>query len=178
MAFALEYGQAVPVRAHPALEDRVAVVEQVVCGDRGSDVACGFAHVVGGVQRGDVFEDHAQRRKVATQRDQLGVDEHPLAIEHVDLPVGDLAVHAQRQAESLHRFEHPMAAGEVGYAGGFVEHYVLPVLYPAALTRDIQFALALVVVAANLAVYGWLLISLRRPLSASGRDAPAHRAGR
>ena len=70
------------------------------------------------------------------------------------------------------------AAGEVGYAGGFVEHYVLPVLYPAALTRDTQFALALVVVAVNLAVYGWLLITLRRPLSASGRDAPAHRAGR
>ena len=70
------------------------------------------------------------------------------------------------------------AAGEAGYSGGFVEHYVLPVLYPAALTRDIQFALALVVVAANLAVYGWLLMNLRRPLSASGRDAPAHRAGR
>lgn len=33
-------------------------------------------------------------------------------------------------------------AGEVGYSGGFVEHYLLPVMYPANLTRPIQFALA------------------------------------
>ena len=70
------------------------------------------------------------------------------------------------------------AAGEAGYAGGFVEHYVLPVLYPAALTRDVQFVLALGVVAVNAAIYGWLLFIAWRGLSASGRGAPSHRAGR
>src|SRR5215813_4932302 len=32
-------------------------------------------------------------------------------------------------------------AGESGYAGGFVEHYVVPVLYPADLTARMQLAL-------------------------------------
>jgi Protein of Unknown function (DUF2784) len=44
-------------------------------------------------------------------------------------------------------------AGGAGYEGGFVEHYLLPVLYPGALTREVQLVLAGVVVAVNLAVY-------------------------
>ena len=53
-------------------------------------------------------------------------------------------------------------AGEAGYSGGFVEHYVIPVLYPSVLTRNLQFVLAGVVVGLNLAVYGWVLWRLRR----------------
>ena len=44
-------------------------------------------------------------------------------------------------------------AGEQGYAGGFVEHYVVGVLYPDGLTRDIQVALGLLVLVVNAAVY-------------------------
>jgi hypothetical protein len=47
--------------------------------------------------------------------------------------------------------------GEGGYAGGFVEHYVLPALYPAGLTRGVQWALAALVVGINAAVYGWIV---------------------
>lgn len=54
------------------------------------------------------------------------------------------------------------AAGQAGYAGSFVEHYLLPIIYPAGLTRDIQFALAAVVIVVNIAVYGWLLLRRRR----------------
>lgn len=43
--------------------------------------------------------------------------------------------------------------GEAGYSGGFVDHYLLPVLYPGALTRNIQFVLAALVLALNVAVY-------------------------
>ena len=43
--------------------------------------------------------------------------------------------------------------GEAGYTGGFVEHYVLPVLYPAELTRTTQLVLGGLVVAVNVAVY-------------------------
>jgi hypothetical protein len=46
------------------------------------------------------------------------------------------------------------AAGEAGYAGGFVEHYVLPALYPAGLTPAMQVAFGLAVVAINALVYG------------------------
>ncbi|TMA22899.1 MAG: DUF2784 domain-containing protein [Deltaproteobacteria bacterium] len=31
--------------------------------------------------------------------------------------------------------------GAAGYAGGFVEHYLVPVLYPASLTRGVQVLL-------------------------------------
>ena len=45
------------------------------------------------------------------------------------------------------------SAGLQGYQGGFVEHYILPVLYPAGLTRNVQLVLGLVVVGMNLAIY-------------------------
>lgn len=48
------------------------------------------------------------------------------------------------------------AAGAEAYAGGFVEHYLLPVLYPAGLTRELQWALGAGLVAFNLAVYALL----------------------
>jgi uncharacterized membrane protein YhhN len=44
-------------------------------------------------------------------------------------------------------------AGEAGYSTGFVEHYLLPVLYPSALTRDIQLLLGVAVIAINLSIY-------------------------
>lgn len=43
--------------------------------------------------------------------------------------------------------------GEAGYTGGFVEHYVIPVLYPQALNRDIQFILGGIVIGLNVLVY-------------------------
>jgi uncharacterized protein DUF2784 len=53
-------------------------------------------------------------------------------------------------------------AGEAGYEGGFIEHYLLPVLYPAGLTRGLQVALGSVVIGVNLLVYGFLLARRRR----------------
>lgn len=49
------------------------------------------------------------------------------------------------------------AAGDAAYAGDFVAHYVLPWLYPAGLTREVQILLGLGALAANAAIYGWLL---------------------
>ncbi|MFT3850926.1 MAG: DUF2784 domain-containing protein [Propionivibrio sp.] len=43
--------------------------------------------------------------------------------------------------------------GEAGYAGGFVDHYLLPIVYPRGLTREWQIALGLGVAALNLAAY-------------------------
>ncbi len=55
-----------------------------------------------------------------------------------------------------------LRAGLDGYPGGFLEHYVIPVLYPAALTRRTQLILGALALAANLAAYGALLRRLRR----------------
>ena len=43
--------------------------------------------------------------------------------------------------------------GEAGYPGGFVEEYILPVIYPAGLTREIQIILGIFVITVNLVIY-------------------------
>jgi len=45
-------------------------------------------------------------------------------------------------------------AGERGYDGGFIEHYLIPLMYPPGLTSDIQLVLGLVLLAINLVAYG------------------------
>jgi hypothetical protein len=44
-------------------------------------------------------------------------------------------------------------SGSAGYSGGFVEHYLLPIIYPSALTRGVQLGLAVLVLLTNLVVY-------------------------
>ncbi|UKL14595.1 DUF2784 domain-containing protein [Dissulfurimicrobium hydrothermale] len=57
-----------------------------------------------------------------------------------------------------------LAGGQVGYTGDFVGHYILPLLYPAGLTRRTQTDLGLLVVAINILIYGWMAVR-----SVSGR---------
>jgi len=47
-------------------------------------------------------------------------------------------------------------AGEQGYSGGFIEHYILPIVYPPGLTREVQLVLAALVVVLNLGIYGFV----------------------
>lgn len=44
-------------------------------------------------------------------------------------------------------------AGEQGFPGGFIEHYLLAALYPDGLTRRVQIMLGLLVLALNAALY-------------------------
>ena len=48
-------------------------------------------------------------------------------------------------------------AGLAGYEGGFVEHYLLPVLYPESLTRSVQIVLGLLALLINVGLYIWML---------------------
>lgn len=54
------------------------------------------------------------------------------------------------------------AAGQAGYEGGFIEHYLIPLIYPAGLTPAIQLWLGAIVVLVNAAVYAWLIGRWRR----------------
>lgn len=59
--------------------------------------------------------------------------------------------------------------GEAGYEGGFIEHYVVSVLYPRGLTRGIQYGIGAFVVIVNAAVYGSMIARRRRgPADANG----------
>ena len=45
------------------------------------------------------------------------------------------------------------SAGQQGYAGGFIEHYIMPVIYPGAITPVVQYTLGAIVLFCNLAIY-------------------------
>lgn len=61
------------------------------------------------------------------------------------------------------------AAGDAGYSDSFIEYYLLPIIYPAGLTRSIQFWLAGFVILINVAIYGWFLYRLWISKSMNGR---------
>lgn len=53
------------------------------------------------------------------------------------------------------------------YQGGFVEHYIMPVLYPVDLTQKIQIILGVMILAFNLWVYWLLFRQTRSPADTS-----------
>lgn len=59
-----------------------------------------------------------------------------------------------------------LAGGSAAYRGDFIQHYLIPVLYPAGLTREIQILLGTFVVLINAGCYGWIVwraVKRRRP---------------
>jgi len=52
--------------------------------------------------------------------------------------------------------------GGAGYAGDFIGHYLMRLLYPSGLTRDVQILLGAIVVAINIGIYGYLIFSLKK----------------
>ena len=47
-------------------------------------------------------------------------------------------------------------AGQEGYPGGFIEHYVFRLIYPSGLTRGIQIGLAAGLLIVNAGIYSWI----------------------
>jgi hypothetical protein len=45
--------------------------------------------------------------------------------------------------------------GQAGYSSGFIAHYILPVLYPEELSREVQITLGAFVLLINLSIYTW-----------------------
>jgi hypothetical protein len=59
--------------------------------------------------------------------------------------------------------------GEAGYQGGFVEHYLLPLIYPSGLTRNVQWVLGTFVVAINVALYSYAVARWQRVRTSARR---------
>jgi hypothetical protein len=82
-----------------------------------------------------------------------------VAAVHVPCAVWGVLIEYRRWICPLTPLENHLRAkaGEQGYHGGFIEHYVLPVIYPAGLTPQAQVVLGTAALAVNLVVYGVLL---------------------
>jgi hypothetical protein len=52
--------------------------------------------------------------------------------------------------------------GQAGYRGGFIQHYIQPVLYPAGLTRGTQIVLGSLALLVNLTAYGVVIAQRNR----------------
>ena len=69
-----------------------------------------------------------------------------------------------------------MRGGVPAYPTSFIEHYLVPVLYPAGLTRALQLALGALVLAINAAVYAAVL--RKRVRASCGTELPEPRTPR
>lgn len=47
--------------------------------------------------------------------------------------------------------------GQAGYEGGFIDHYIIPILYPAGLSRNVQWVLGVFALAVNVIAYSLFL---------------------
>ena len=61
-------------------------------------------------------------------------------------------------------------AGQAGYHGGFLRHYLLPILYPPGLTRPNQWVLAGLLLAINAIAYGRLWALREHRLTSARND--------
>jgi len=58
-------------------------------------------------------------------------------------------------------------AGAKGYSTGFIEHYILPVLYPAQLTPTLQWVLGILLLIVNAVIYSWIAWRVTRERTAA-----------
>ncbi len=61
-------------------------------------------------------------------------------------------------------------SGATGYGESFIEHYVIPLLYPDMLTRGWQISLGLFVLVLNLGIYGWMMARYAKGRKRDGLD--------
>lgn len=47
-------------------------------------------------------------------------------------------------------------AATADYSGSFIDHHVLPLIYPTGLTRDMQIAAGIALLLLNVAIYRWV----------------------
>ena len=74
---------------------------------------------------------------------------------HLPVALWGVLVEASGRVCPLTPLENALrsAAGTAGYAGGFIEHYLVPTIYPVALSDRVQLLLAGLVVLANALAY-------------------------
>ncbi|MBV4491064.1 DUF2784 domain-containing protein [Pseudomonas oryzicola] len=89
----------------------------------------------------------------------------PALLLHLPALAWGLAVEYLHLGCPLTAWENHMrnAAGDAGYQGGFVEHYLWPLIYPVGLTPSVQLLLGSVALLLNLGIYAYVAWRWRRP---------------
>lgn len=87
-----------------------------------------------------------------------------LAVIHIPCAVWGMLIEYRGWICPLTPLENALRAkaGQQGYSGGFVEHYVLPAIYPSGLTPRIQTVLGSAVLLINLFAYAVFVRRLPR----------------
>lgn len=68
-----------------------------------------------------------------------------------------------------------ISGGGAEYHGGFIDHYLLPILYPSGLTRGVQVLLGSFVLLVNVGIYSWLVVrAMRAPVERDGHVRQRH----
>jgi hypothetical protein len=90
---------------------------------------------------------------------------------HVPAAAWGVAIEVAGWICPLTPLEHRLRelAGEAPCRGDFIARYLLPVIYPEGLTREIQIALGLAALLVNAGIYGWVI---RRRRSQRERSSP------
>jgi hypothetical protein len=80
-----------------------------------------------------------------------------IAIPHLVAAAWGIYVEIADAPCPLTRLENRYArrAGQAGYEESFIEHHLLPIIYPSGLTRPMQWGIAGFVVGVNVLVYAW-----------------------
>ena len=98
-----------------------------------------------------------------------------LALVHVPVAVYGMVIQLVGFRCPLTPFEKALRrrAGDEGYDEGFVEHYIVPVLYPGEFTAGVKLLMALLVLGINVAVYmvAWRVMWPRRRAERSARTS-------
>jgi len=60
----------------------------------------------------------------------------------------------------LEKFLRKMGGAE-GYSGGFIGHYITPIIYPGGVTREIQIILGITAIIINILIYSYVIYRRR-----------------
>ena len=88
----------------------------------------------------------------------------PALLMHLPALAWGLAVEYLHLGCPLTTWENQLrnAAGDAGYPGGFIDHYLWPLIYPVGLTPTVQLVLGSVALLLNLAIYAYVAWRWRR----------------
>ena len=101
----------------PPLKHGIAVVQQVMHGDRRRNVGRRGRDELDGLARGDVFQHDFQFGKVTQQAGEMALDEHRFAVEHIDIGIDHFAMQQQWHPDFFHRRNGLVGLGQFGHAG-------------------------------------------------------------